>query len=131
MEFPPSFLSIITHLPYHLVEESDLCGPATARWMYPVERYIKTLKGYVKIMARPEASMAEGYVKEECLGFVNEYLQRFDVVHRRVWDADEEYGDVEEVLEGADKPFILSHELRDVAHKYVLKNIAMMQPLYL
>ena len=30
-------------------------------------------------MARPEASMAEGYVKDECLGFITEYLQRFEV----------------------------------------------------
>ena len=29
------------------------------------------------------------------------YLQRFEVVDRRVWDADEEYGDAEEVVEGA------------------------------
>lgn len=130
MEFPPSFFDIMTHLPYHLVEELDLCGPVTARWMYPVERYMKTLKGYVRNMARPEASMAEGYVKEECLGFVTEYLQSFDVVQRRVWDAEEEYGDVEEVLEGAGKPFMMTPELRDAAHQYVLKNVAAMQPLY-
>jgi hypothetical protein len=43
--------------------------------MYPIERYMKTLKGYVRNMARPEASMAEGYVKEECIGFVTEYLK--------------------------------------------------------
>lgn len=96
----------------------------------PVERYMKTLKGYVRNMARPEASMAEGYVKEECLGFVTEYLQSFDVVQRRVWDAEEEYGDVEEVLEGAGKPFMMTPELRDAAHQYVLKNVAAMQPLY-
>jgi hypothetical protein len=33
-------------------------------------------------MARPEASMAEGYLKDKCIGFVTEYLQRFEVVHR-------------------------------------------------
>jgi hypothetical protein len=59
------------------------------------------------------------------------YLQRFDVVHRRVWDAEEEYGDVEEVVEGAGKPYMLSPELRDLAHQYVLTNILGMQPLYL
>jgi hypothetical protein len=30
----------------------------------------------VRNMARPEASMAEGYVKDECIGFITEYLQR-------------------------------------------------------
>lgn len=39
-----------------------------------VERYMKTLKHYVRNMARPEVSMAEGYVKDECLGFILEYL---------------------------------------------------------
>jgi hypothetical protein len=128
MEFPPSFFDIMTHLPYHLVEELDLCGPVSTRWMYPVERYMKTLKGYVRNMARPEASTAEGYIKEERIGFVTEYLQRFDVVQRRVWDAEEEYGDVEEALEGAGKPFLMTAALRDVAHKYVLQNVAVMEP---
>jgi hypothetical protein len=126
MEFPPSFFDIMTHLPYHLVQELDLCRPVSTRWMYPIERYMKTLKGYVRNMARPEASMAEGYVKDECIGFVTEYLQSFDIVHRRVWDADEEYGDAEEAVEGAGKP--LSSALRDTAHNYVLRNVAVMQP---
>jgi hypothetical protein len=131
MEFPPSFFDIMTHLSYHLVQELDLSGPVSTWWMYPVDRYMKTLKGYVRNMARPEASMAEGYLKDECLGFVTEYLQRFDVVHRRVWDAEEEYGDAEEVLEGVGKLYLMTPELRDVAHEYVLRNISVMQPLYL
>jgi hypothetical protein len=85
MEFPSSFFDIImTHLLYHLVQELDLYGPVNTRWMYPVERYMKALKGYVQIMARPEAFMAEGYIKNECIGFVTKYLQRFNVVHRQV-----------------------------------------------
>jgi hypothetical protein len=74
MEFPPSFFDVMTHLPYHIVEELDMCGPVTTRWMYLVERYMKTLKNYVRNTARPEASMAEGYVKDECIGFIIEYL---------------------------------------------------------
>jgi hypothetical protein len=128
MEFPPSFFDIMTHPPYHIVEELDLCGPVTTRWMYPVERYMKTLKNYVRNTARPEASMAEGYAQEECIGFVTEYLQRFDVVEWRVWNADEEYGDAEEVLEGGGKPYIMSAALRDAAHKYALTNMSVMQP---
>jgi hypothetical protein len=78
--------------------------------MYPIEWYMKTLKGYVRNMARLEASMAEGYLKEECIGFVTKYLQRFDVVHVRVWDAEEEYGDTEEVVEGVcHLSFAISH----------------------
>ena len=128
MHFPPSFFDIMTHLVYHLVDELDLCGPVSTRWMYPVERYMKTLKQYVRNMARPEASMAEGYVKDECLGFITEYMQRFEVVDRRVWDADEEYGDAEEVLEGAGTTFVMTQALRDVAHQYVLTNISLLEP---
>jgi hypothetical protein len=80
---------------------------------------------------RPEASMAEGYLKEECLGFITEYLQSFDVVQRHVWDAEEEYGDAEEVLEDIGKPYMMSPELRDAVHQYVLKNVAAIQPLYI
>jgi hypothetical protein len=43
-----------------------------------------------------------------------------------VWDAEEEYGDVEEALEGASKPFFMTAALRDVVHKYVLWNVAVM-----
>jgi hypothetical protein len=85
----------------------------------------------VRNMARPKASMVEGNLKDECLGFVTKYLQRFDVVHRQVWDAEEEYGDAEEVLEGAEKPYLMTAELHNVAHQYVLHNISVMQPLYL
>jgi hypothetical protein len=89
---------------------------------------MKTLKGYVRNMAQPEASMVGGYVKDECIGFVTEYLQRFNVVHRQVWDADTEYGEVEEALEGASKPYMLSCALCDVAYKYVFQNVDVMQP---
>jgi hypothetical protein len=89
---------------------------------------MKTLKAYVRNMARPEASMAEGYLKDECIGFVMEYLQRFDAVHQRVWDAEEEYGDAEEVLEGAGRAYVMSVALRDLAHQYALKNMAIIQP---
>jgi hypothetical protein len=57
-------------------------------------------------------------------------LQRFDSVHRQVWDAKEEYGDVAEVLEDVGKPYMMTAELRDVTYQYVLKNIVVMQPLY-
>jgi hypothetical protein len=51
-----------------------------------------------------------------------------EVVDRRVWDADEEYGDAEEVLEGAGTSFIMSPPLREIAHQYVLTNISLLEP---
>ena len=67
--FPPSLYDVIAHLVYHLIDELDMCGPISSRWMYPIERYMKTLKHYVGNMARPEACMVKGYVRNECLGF--------------------------------------------------------------
>jgi len=40
-----------------------------------------------------------------------EYLQRFDVIHKQVWDAEEEYSDVEEVLEGTSKLYMMDNAL--------------------
>jgi hypothetical protein len=84
IHFPPSFFDIMTHLLYYLVDELDMCGPVSTRWMYPIERHMKTLKHYVRNMATPEACMTEGYARDECLGFITEYLHKFEVVDRRV-----------------------------------------------
>ena len=48
MIFPPAFFDIMMHLPIHLAEEARLGGPVLYRWMYPIERYLRTLKGYVR-----------------------------------------------------------------------------------
>ena len=74
MYFPPSFFDIMVHLVVHLVKETQLCGPAYMRWMYPAERYMKILKGYVKNRSRPEGCIAERYVVEEAIEFCTEYL---------------------------------------------------------
>lgn len=129
IEFLPSFFNIMTHHPYHLAKELDLCGPINARWMYPMERYIKVLKSHVRNTARSEASMAKGYLKDECLGFITQYLHRFEGTQRRVWVEDEENRDAEEVLQGVGKPYVMSPELRDVAHEYVLANSSTIQNL--
>jgi hypothetical protein len=54
------------HLPVHLAEEAKFCGAVCYRWMYPIERYLRTLKGYVRNKAHPKGSIAEGYILEEC-----------------------------------------------------------------
>ncbi|GJT42390.1 hypothetical protein Tco_0951105 [Tanacetum coccineum] len=46
-----------------------------ARWMFPFERYMKKLKNYVRNKAKPEGSIAEGYVAEEALTFCSRYLK--------------------------------------------------------
>ena len=74
MYFPPSFFDIMVHLIVHLVREIRLCGPVFLRWMYPVERYMKILKGYVKNQYRPEASIIERYIAEEAIEFCSSYM---------------------------------------------------------
>jgi hypothetical protein len=50
--FPPSIFDLMMHLVVHLLDELDLCGPIHSCWMYPMERVMKDLKGYVKNMCK-------------------------------------------------------------------------------
>ena len=43
--------------------------------MYPIECYMKVLKGYTKNLHRPEASIVERYVAEECIEFCSQYIE--------------------------------------------------------
>ena len=80
MYFPPAFFDIMVHLIIHLVREIKCCGPVYLRWMYPVERYIKILKGYTKNLHRPEASIVERYITEETIEFCSEYMEKAKLV---------------------------------------------------
>ena len=128
--FPPTFFDIMSHLPLHLVEELLILGPAQVRWMYPVERTMMTLKDHVKNRARPEASIAHGYLLDETMGFVTSYMHGYDVVRRRVWDADPEDSAEFEVLEGAPTEVTLSRAERDAAHRYILRNSTLTAAYY-
>ncbi|KAL6144430.1 hypothetical protein ACLB2K_055123 [Fragaria x ananassa] len=74
MIMPPSFFDIMVHLVIHLADEAAIAGPVQFRWMYPIERYLHDLKKYVRNKSKPEASIAEGYIIEECLSFCTIYL---------------------------------------------------------
>ncbi|XP_042459548.1 uncharacterized protein LOC122043134 [Zingiber officinale] len=63
--FPPSFFDIMVHLTIHLATEVQLAGPVHYRWMYPIERYLGTLKSYVRNRSRPEGSIAEGLRRDK------------------------------------------------------------------
>ena len=76
MFFPPAFFDIMVHLIVHLVREIRICGPVYLRWMYPVERYMKILKGYVKNPYRPEGSIVERYIAEEATEFCSAYMAK-------------------------------------------------------
>ncbi|KAI5317330.1 hypothetical protein L3X38_037037 [Prunus dulcis] len=78
--FPPSFFDIMVHLVVHLVREVRLCGPVYFRWMYPFERYMKVLKGYVQNRTRPEGCIAERYIAEEDVEFCTQHLSDVSTV---------------------------------------------------
>jgi len=46
--FPLSFFDVMSHLSIYLLQQLDICGPVHTHWMYPVERYLKMLKGYIR-----------------------------------------------------------------------------------
>ena len=126
--FPPSFFDVMSHLPIHLVQQLDICGPVHSRWMYPMERYLKRLKGYVRQRAQPEGSMARGYMIDEALGFCTEYMQDCELTRRRIWDDNEEPAAKSEVVEGGERYRRLTSELRAWIHEFVLTNAEPLQP---
>ena len=118
--FPPSFFDIMEHSLVHLVDDLDMCGPVGGRWMYPCERYLGTLKSYVRNKAHPEASIANGYAAEEALGFCTEYLNLQEHTKRHVWESEEEMSSKASVVEGRGHVVKLSvTELRR-AHDHVI-----------
>ncbi len=67
--FLPTNFDVMTHLVIHIVEELDLCGLVATRWMYPIEHYMKVLKGYVPNLAQLKGNMANVYSIEKAIGF--------------------------------------------------------------
>jgi hypothetical protein len=72
--FPPAFFDVMVHLAVHLPDEALLRGPVQYGWMYPIERRLYTLKRYVRNRARPEGSIAEACIADECLTFCSRYM---------------------------------------------------------
>ncbi|XXG62579.1 hypothetical protein AAC387_Pa05g0908 [Persea americana] len=60
----------MVHLAVHLPREAMLARPVQYRWMYPIERFLGILKGYVTNRARPEGSIAEAYIAKESVNFM-------------------------------------------------------------
>ena len=78
--FPPSFFDIMIHLTVHIVKEVRLCGPVYFRWMYPFEKFMKVLKGYVWNHNHPKGCIVECYIAEEAIKFCTKYLSNVDAI---------------------------------------------------
>ncbi|XP_048605522.1 uncharacterized protein LOC106359340 [Brassica napus] len=111
--------------------------PPAAYWLSKREktifcqRYMKTLKAFVKNYARPEACMAEAYLAGECVAFCLEFLKESVPVQEAV-NRNEDVEADRMVVEG--RPLqkgievTLSDKDRDIAHRYVLMNMASLDP---
>ncbi|KAG9135334.1 hypothetical protein Leryth_015223 [Lithospermum erythrorhizon] len=71
------------HLPIHLAGEALMVRPAQFRWIYPIERYLSTLKKYVRNRAHPEGSIEKGYLMEECMNFCSRYMTDVEIKENR------------------------------------------------
>ncbi|KAK1648278.1 hypothetical protein QYE76_066083 [Lolium multiflorum] len=76
--FPPAFCDICVHLLLHVVEDIKQLGPTFLHNMMPFERQNGVMKGYVRNRARPDASMAKGFLTYECISFCQNYLSTED-----------------------------------------------------
>ncbi|XP_021753758.1 uncharacterized protein LOC110719160 isoform X1 [Chenopodium quinoa] len=82
--FPPSFFDVMMHLPIHLANEARIGGPVQFRWMYHIEQYMYKLKSFVRNRARLEASIAEGYLAEECMTLCFRYMDSVETRFNRL-----------------------------------------------
>lgn len=126
--FPPSFFDIMVHLTVHLVREVQLCGPIHFRWMYPFERYMKVLKGYVRNRYHPEGCIAESYIAEEAVEFCTDYLADEKAIgiplNKNFVACDFEIG---RSLPGG-MLVRVERNVLEQAHRYVLENTTAVQP---
>ncbi|XP_065871602.1 uncharacterized protein [Euphorbia lathyris] len=129
--FLPSFFDVMVHLCVHLATEAKLGGPVQYRWMYPIERLLRKLKCYVRNKSRPEGSIAEGYIIEECMLFCSKYLHdietRFNQPDRNTDEEDNDYQGLSifapiGIPLGKAKLRSLTKEELTQVREYVLKN---------
>ncbi|KAK4360411.1 hypothetical protein RND71_019363 [Anisodus tanguticus] len=130
--FLPSFFTIMVHLVIHLAMEAKITGPVQHRWMYPIERFLRTLKYYVRNLSCPEGSIAEVHIVNKGFQFCSRYMEGGDLTSywsRKSKDDIEHEVDKERCLfptvgksDGLVQVFKLDHKTWVQAHRYVLFN---------
>ncbi|XP_027157024.1 uncharacterized protein LOC113758302 [Coffea eugenioides] len=121
-----------------LATEVKLGGLVYYRWMYPVERYLGTLKSYVRNKSRPEGSIAQGYLAEECINFCLLYLADYvETKFNRPSRNEEVHKEIEEGLDifsksghplGRGKATVFDAHILSKAHQYILFNCDAVTP---
>jgi hypothetical protein len=70
--------------------------------------------------------MAIGYLMDETLGLITEYMDQFQPSKKQLWDSNEEESVCGEVLEGASIRIELIVTQQNMAHNYVFNNTNIM-----
>ena len=120
MYFPPAFFDIMVHLTVHLVREIKICGPVFLRYMYPFERAMGVMKRMVRSRSRLEGSIVEGYVAEEVIEFVSDYLSGVEPIGL---PRSRHAGSLQGVGTIGFKSIYTTYEVRQKAHTKVLQHL--------
>ena len=87
--------------------------------MYPFERYMKILKGYIRNQNRPEGCIVELYIYEEATEFCNEYLLNIEAIglpKRGCTKVTNSFGKIGQIVITVNKKLLCQ------ARRYVLNN---------
>ncbi|XP_059645166.1 uncharacterized protein LOC132286796 isoform X2 [Cornus florida] len=94
---------------------------------------MKVYKGYVRNRARPEGCIAEGYLVDECVQFCSEHIKQASKIGMRHSQNEDFEGettvDGRPISKGILK--IMSNDMLQIAHRYVLFNNAEVEPKHL
>jgi hypothetical protein len=72
--------------------------------------------------------MANGYLREESIGFLNEYMAEYTPTTKRAWDDKEEPAMYDEILEGAKRDRPMTPAFQKLIQEFVLDNTEHMEP---
>jgi hypothetical protein len=75
MCFPPLFFDMMEHYLIHLADQIFVLAPSYKHYMYPYERHMVVMKGYVRNHAHPKGSMIEGYTTEVVIECYTDYIK--------------------------------------------------------
>lgn len=89
-------------------------------------RYLLTLKRYVRNRAHPEASIANGYLMEECLNFCSRYLENVETKEKRPSRKRCHANDIGCAKKG--KAVVFDRISLEQAHRYILMNSECVKP---
>jgi hypothetical protein len=72
---PPLFFDTMEHYMIHLIDRMFVLAPSYMHYMYPYERHMVVMKGYVCNHAHPEGSMIDCYTAEEVIDCYIDYIK--------------------------------------------------------